>query len=113
MVISRPLMTFLNLFVCISPLMLKLDGTEWSSSNGKRKLTSKCHPTQRNGDGTTIHQRSEIRDSVGELYVRSIMAYASRLEGRSAISFESFERCGEIIVKHPGLCRFTTGYVPQ
>ena len=60
-------------------------------------------------NGTALNFRSaDIRDGVGELYVRSIMAYVYRLEGRLEVSFDNLRRCGEVIIKYPGLCRFTS-----
>lgn len=65
---------------------------------------------QRNGMGRncTNFRSSEIYDGVGELYVRTIMAYVSRLEGLDEACFENLERCGEVMIKYPGMCRFIT-----
>ncbi|CAM9560265.1 unnamed protein product [Scytosiphon promiscuus] len=49
----------------------------------------------------------DVRDGVGELYFRSIMAYVFVLQGREAGAMEGLSRCVDIFLKSPGICRFS------
>lgn len=50
----------------------------------------------------------EVRDGVGELYLRMIMAYVYLLQEQTNNAVCGLLRCADILVKKPGICRFTS-----
>ncbi|CAM9794065.1 unnamed protein product [Ectocarpus sp. 4 AP-2014] len=52
-------------------------------------------------------QTPEVKGGVGELYFRSIMAYASVLQGRQSWAMDGLSRCADIFLTSPGICRLT------
>ncbi|CAM9974786.1 unnamed protein product [Ectocarpus sp. 13 AM-2016] len=52
-------------------------------------------------------QTPEVKGGVGELYFRSIMAYANVLQGRQSWAMDGLWRCADIFLTSPGICRLT------
>ena len=52
-----------------------------------------------------------VRGGVGELYVRSIMAYVCSLQGQQTRSLDGLLRCADIFIQNPGIIRFTAWWV--
>jgi len=48
-----------------------------------------------------------VRGGAGELLFRGILGYVSGLQGQQQPCVDSLWHCADILVKSPGLCRFS------
>eukprot|EP00752_Nemacystus_decipiens_P005075 g4606.t1 len=55
-----------------------------------------------------VTQSPEVRGGVGEVYLRMIMAYVCLLQERPNNAVCGLLRCADVLVKKPGICRFTS-----